>query len=116
MMACFIYSCIYSFNYSIDQFVHMMENASVWRRRRTPYIHFNLLIAFIYSINQKKFFGEPYLGVVTMATAEEEAGVEAAAEETGSSSGDLESFEMESETTPCKLLFIRSKILATVPT
>jgi hypothetical protein len=87
----------------------MMENASVWQRRRTPYIHFNLLILFIYSIDQKKFFGEPYLGVVTTAAAEEEAGIEVAAEETGSSGGDLESFGMESETARCKLLFIRLK-------
>jgi hypothetical protein len=41
----------------------MMENASVWRRQRTPYIHCNLLISFIYSIDQKKVFGKPYLAV-----------------------------------------------------
>jgi hypothetical protein len=29
---------IHLFNYSIDQSIHMMENASVWWRR-TPYIH-----------------------------------------------------------------------------
>jgi hypothetical protein len=71
----------------------MMENASVWRRQRTPYIHCNLLISFIYLIDQKKVFGEPYLGVAAQrfpytrgraATAvEEEASVEALAEETG---------------------------------
>jgi hypothetical protein len=49
----------------------MMENASVWRRRRTPYIHcihlFDRSISthFIHLIDryQKKVFGEPYLSV-----------------------------------------------------
>jgi hypothetical protein len=58
---------LYSFNYSIDQFVHMIENALVWRRWRTPYIHCihlfdrsisDLFILFIYSIDQKKVFSE----------------------------------------------------------
>jgi hypothetical protein len=76
----------------------MLENASVWRRRRTPYINCNLLISFIYLIDQNEVSGEPYLGVVAAevsvrswsmaAAAEEEAGVEVMVEETGSSSID----------------------------
>jgi hypothetical protein len=76
----------------------MMENASVWRRRRTPYIYCKNT-HFIHLFDRsKKVFGEPYLSVVAMevsvlvrstaVAAEEEAGIEAMVEETGSSDVD----------------------------
>jgi hypothetical protein len=120
----------------------MMENASVWWRRRTPYIHcihlFDRSISthFIHLIDRSK---EGFWRIVPWCDIgggiqvraverrrrrrEEEVGVEVAAEETGSSiidgsrveSGrDLESFGMKINMTWGRLLFIGSKISAAV--
>jgi hypothetical protein len=120
----------------------MMENASVLRRRRTPYIHcihlFDRSISthFIHLIDRSKesfwqtiprYGGSGGFRACAVEQRrwrrEEEADVEATAEETSSSgvdgsgveSGrDLESFGMKSKMTRGGLLFICSKILAAV--
>jgi hypothetical protein len=127
---------IHLLNYSINQFVHMMENVSVWRRRRTPYKHFihlfdrsisDLLISFI----KRRFLANrtsvwwcwrfPCTHSRAAAVAEGGGGwrssgnggdwLEWWAEESG---GDLESFDMKSEMTRGGLLFIGWKISAAV--